>query len=200
MFWRLLDLILTSEDNVIEDLKIIEPLGNSDHNTIMCKYLCSNLMYESSDSTKLNQIDFKHANYVNINKILSVVDWDNEFEGKDIDGQWRSFCDIVLNACEGNAPLKRSKHKMQPKWFNAEAKRSQERKYAMWERYRELGDYESKQEYKFARNSCNEVYRKAERNFKEKLAKNVKTDAKSFYSYVRSKSKVKDAVGPMVRL
>ena len=92
---NILDLILTSEDNVIEDLKIIEPLGNSDHNTIMCKYLCSNLMYESSDSTKLNQIDFKHANYANINKILSVVDWDNEFEGKDIDGQWRSFCDSV---------------------------------------------------------------------------------------------------------
>src|ERR1700730_14823224 len=86
---------------------------------------------------------------------------------------------------------------MQPKWFNAEAKRSQERKYAMWERYRELGDYERKQEYKYARNSCNEVYRKAKKNFEEKLAKNVTTDAKSFYSYDRSKSKVKDAVGPL---
>ena len=194
---NILDLVLTSEENVIEDLKILEPIGNSDHNTVVWKFLCSNLMYESQDKSKLNKLDFKHANYVNINRILSAVDWDDEFEGKDIDSQWKSFCEILLSACDGNAPLKKFRNKMQPKWFNAEAKRSQERKYAMFIRYREIGDYESEQEYKFARNNCNEVYRRAKKNFEEKLAKNVTSDTKSFYSYVRSKSKVKDAVGPL---
>ena len=103
---------------------------------------------------------------------MSEVDWDTELDGKDIDDQWKSFYGIVLNACLGNAPTKRCKHKMQPNWCNAEAKRSQARKYAMWEKIRDLGDYESRQEYKYARNSCNEVYRKALNNFEEKLAKN----------------------------
>ena len=54
---------------MIEDLKIIESIGNSDHNTILCKFLCTNLMYESCDKSNRNMIDFKHANYVNINRI-----------------------------------------------------------------------------------------------------------------------------------
>ncbi len=35
-------------------------------------------------------IDVKHANYVNINRMLSEVDWDTVFDGKDIDGQWKA--------------------------------------------------------------------------------------------------------------
>ena len=77
---NILDLILTSDENVIEDLKIIEPIGNSDHNTILCEFLCYNFMCESCDKFNRNVIDFAHANYVNINRILSEVDWDIELD------------------------------------------------------------------------------------------------------------------------
>ena len=88
---------------------------------------------------------------------------------------------------------------MQPKWFNAERRRNQEFKYAMWTKYRDsMWGYACKQEYVSARNKCTEVYRKAKLSFEEKLAKTVTEDSKSFYSYVRSKSKVKDAFGPLV--
>ena len=108
---NILDLILTSDENVIEDLKVIEPIGNSHHNTILCKFLCANLMYESCNKSNRNMIDFKHSYNVNINRIVNEIDWYTEFDGKDIDGQWKSFCDIVLNACDGNAAPKRIKHK-----------------------------------------------------------------------------------------
>ena len=39
--------------------------------------------------------------------------------------------------------------------------------------------------------------RKARCKFEKKLASNIKTDKKSFYRYVRSKSKTKDVVGPL---
>jgi hypothetical protein len=33
---------------------------------------------------------------------------------------------------------------------------------------------------------------------KQKLAKDIKVNSKSFYTYVRSKTKARDAVGPLV--
>ena len=131
-------------------------------------------MYENNDKSKLNTIDFKHANYTGINEILSKVDWDDKFEGRDIDGQWKCFCETILNTCDGNAPVKKFAHKLQPKWFNTEARNSQEHKYAMWVKYRESNwDYEIKQEYVSARNKYTEVYRKAKMTSESKLAKNI---------------------------
>ena len=37
----------------------------------------------------------------------------------------------------------------------------------------------------------------ARKSFENKLAKNIKTDVKSFFAYARSKSKTKVGVGPL---
>ena len=49
---------------------------------------------------------------------------------------------------------------------------------------------------KAARNATIEV-RHAKRNSERKLAANIDTDRKSFYAYVRSRSKVKSNIGPL---
>ena len=48
-----------------------------------------------------------------------------------------------------------------------------------------------------ARNKAVKTVRKAQLKFEKKLAKQVKEDPKSFFAYVRSKSKTKDKVGPL---
>jgi len=42
------------------------------------------------------------------------------------------------------------------------------------------------------------VVKLAKRDFEKKIARNIKTDSKSFYSYTRSKSRVKSSVGPLI--
>ncbi len=51
--------------------------------------------------------------------------------------------------------------------------------------------------YKEALNAATNEVRKYKRNFELKLAKNIKSDIKSFYAYVRSKQNVRDKVGPL---
>jgi myo-inositol-1-phosphate synthase len=53
-------------------------------------------------------------------------------------------------------------------------------------------------EYKKAQNKAVAEYRRAKKKFEKWLAHNVKKNPKSFYAYVRSKTKVKDAVGPLL--
>jgi len=48
------------------------------------------------------------------------------------------------------------------------------------------------------KNKINKEIKKGKRNFEETLASKIKTEPKAFYSYVRSKSKTKDKVGPLL--
>ncbi len=67
----------------------------------------------------------------------------------------------------------------------------------MWRVYKHTGKDKDYEVYKEALNAAtNEVW-KSKRNFEHKLAKNIKSDSKSFYAYVRSKQNVRDKVGPL---
>jgi len=78
-----------------------------------------------------------------------------------------------------------------------EAKRACKNKSNMWRRYKLSKSYNDHVEYNRALNRSTYEYRKAKNNFECKLAKDIKKNPKSFYSYVRSKSKTKDRVGPL---
>ena len=52
-------------------------------------------------------------------------------------------------------------------------------------------------EYRIARNQAVKEYKKSKIDFEKKLAKDIKSNPKIFYAYVRSKTKVKDIVGPL---
>ena len=77
------------------------------------------------------------------------------------------------------------------------AKAAMKYKSRMWLRYRQSKSYNDEVEYKIAQKKANKEYKKAKKHFEQKLAKDIKTNPKSFYAYVRSKSKVKDKVGPL---
>ena len=52
-------------------------------------------------------------------------------------------------------------------------------------------------EYQIARNKVVKAVRKAKLKFEKKLAKQDKNDRKSFFAYIRSKSKTKNKVVPL---
>ena len=67
----------------------------------------------------------------------------------------------------------------------------------MWRVYKHTGKDNYYEVYKEALNVATNEVRKSKRNFEYKLARNVKSDNKSFYAYVISKQNVRDKVGPL---
>jgi len=84
-----------------------------------------------------------------------------------------------------------------PKWMSKRARCLRKSKLFWWKRYRISQDYNDLLEYKRVRNMATAEYRNAKKAFELKLATSIKNDSKSFYSYVRSKSKTKAKVGPL---
>jgi len=61
--------------------------------------------------------------------------------------------------------------------------------------FRASGKEKDFDDYKKSRNAATATLRKARRKFEKNLASNIRKDSKSFFGYVRSKSKTKDVIG-----
>ena len=191
---NILDLVLSSEEGMVEDLQVCEHLANSDHNMISFKLVCSTIINDTSRTV----YDFNKGNYVKMNDMLNAVDWDILLNGLEVNEMWRMFYDRIILVMSECIPKHNCRNKKKfPQWMTKEAKRACKSKSTMWRRYRLSKSYNDHVEYKRALNKSTYEYRKAKNNFECKLAKDIKKNPKSFYSYVRSKSKTKDRVGPL---
>ena len=75
---RILDIVLSSQKELVDNVEIKEPLGSSDHNQM---HFDINI---KSDRTKVKQCrrDFRKGNYKEIRKRLTLIDWNDKMKNK----------------------------------------------------------------------------------------------------------------------
>lgn len=190
----ILDLVITTEPGMVENLTIEEHFGSSDHNIVIW-----DLISETELITNNVMIhDFKKANFDKMRREVDQVDWGKCFEAKSTNGKWCIFKNTILKAMKEFIPMKLKKVRNKPKWLTRYAQNAQNKKHKLWKRYRSTKNQEDYMTYKAAQNIATRELRLARKNFEKKLADNIKTDPKSFYSYTRSKMRTKDKVGPLI--
>ena len=71
---RILDIVLSSQKELVDNVEIKEPLGSSDHNQMHFN------VNVKSHKTKVKQCrrDFRKGNYKEIRKRLTLIDWNNK--------------------------------------------------------------------------------------------------------------------------
>ena len=75
---NVLDIVLSSQKDLVDNVKIFEPLGNSDHNQI---YFDINVKSESKNK-KTYKRNFHKGNYKDMRKYLAKLDWNNMLMNK----------------------------------------------------------------------------------------------------------------------
>jgi ribonucleases P/MRP protein subunit RPP40 len=190
---NILDLVLSSEEGMVEDLQVLEHLANSDHNIVKFKLVHAT----ASVSSCQVKFDYNKGDYIQMNSWLSAVSWDDSFQNLEVNEMWNTFHDTISSAVEKFIPKQKPRSKKYASWMTCKAKRARKFKSRMWIRYAKSKSYNDYIEYKRALNKATYEYKKAKTNFEKKLADNIKDNPKSFYSYVRSKSRTKDKVGPL---
>ena len=90
----LIDLIFTSDDQTINNLSFLSPLGKSHHNVITFQY-----QLECIESIKVGY-NYHKANYTEMKRKLNAIDWKELFHEKDFNLSWKTFLkllnDIIL--------------------------------------------------------------------------------------------------------
>ena len=190
---RILDIVLSSQKEFVDNVVLQEPLGSSDHNQ-----LHFNIKIKS-DKTKVKKSrrDFRKGNYKAIRKRLAHIDWNDKMKNKTATECWNILRGEIDSDIDRFVPMKRHGKQSKKKHLSKEAFRKIRYKQNMWRVYKHTGNDQDYVVYKEALNAATNEVRKSKRNVELKLAQHIKSDSKSFYAYERSKQNVRDKVGPL---
>ena len=100
---RVLDIVLSSQKEFVDNVGIQEPLGRSDHNQL---HFNINI---KSDKTKVKQCrrDFRKGKYKTIRKSLALIDWDDKMKNKTATECWNFLRGELDSAIDINVPMKK---------------------------------------------------------------------------------------------
>ncbi|CAM4628179.1 unnamed protein product [Lepidochelys olivacea] len=118
--------------------------------------------------------------------------------GKGVQESWLYFKESLLRLQGQTIPLcrKNSKYGRRPAWLNSEILadlKYEKEAYKKWK----IGQM-TRDEYKNSARGCRSEIRKAKSHLELQLARDVKSNKKSFFRYVSKKKKVKESVGPLL--
>jgi Endonuclease-reverse transcriptase len=192
---NVLDLVLTSEENMVENLVVGEPFGTSDHQIIRWTFIaCKETVKESGRAAQ--RFNYFKADYDKIRDDCKVIDWERVKHEQNVESAWKVFKESIGNLRDKWIPMNVSK-KGKCKWVTKAVVRHRRAKVKAWKKFQqhktEINHANYKNKLRIAVASCTQ----AKRNYEFKLANDIKDNNKSFFAYVRNKQRTKERVGPL---
>ena len=116
-----------------------------------------------------------------------------------VDEAWDCIKLKIIQLMEQNIPKVKVKCNEKPKpiWFNKSVWRIIKKKYYVFKRFLETKSGKDYLHYIEIRNKTNKEIRKASRENEKSIAKECKSNPKSFWKYVRTKTKAKTGLSPL---
>ena len=192
---KFLDLVLSSDDSIVQSLEVGEPFESSDHQVIRLEIVCEQKVLERN----IKMYDYFKADYNEIRKYAASLTWNSikDSDIMDVDEIWKEIKVNLSDIREKFIELKK-KSKNKCKWVTKRVTRFRRAKKKAWNNYINSGKDTVLYEVckKKLKDSINENS-KAMQNFEKKLANIIKNDSKSFYAYVGSKRRANNKVGPL---
>jgi ribonucleases P/MRP protein subunit RPP40 len=190
---NILDLVLTSEENMVENLRVGEPFGTSDHLIIRWDFAACRENIKEDIKTH----DYFRTDYDQLREEAKLINWDRIVEGKSVETDWEKFKLKIGDLRDKWVPFKKARAG-KCKWVTRLVTKCRRAKNKAWYKYKESGkNPELYAKFISKQNKSQRANRTAKRNFEHNLARNVKENSKSFFAYVRSKQRTKDRVGPL---
>ena len=195
---NMLDLIFTSEENSIEDLNVGEPFASSDHQIIRWNYVACRSKDSLGSKKEEGTYDYFKADYDTMREEAQNIKWVDILEGSNVDVIHSKFTIAIDKLRDKFVLLKKNKRKIgKCKWVTRAVVKARRAKIKAWDKYQMEKTEEHWNSYKQKLKISRDRVRWAKRRFEKRLADNIRQDSKSFYSYVRSKQRTKDRVGPL---
>lgn len=201
-----IDLIFTCEQNQVQNLQYLSPLGKSDHSVLSFTFDCYSERKANSKRYTYDAVD-----YTILRQFLSTNDWSNELQeninGKSVNQSWKLFKDKILELRNRFVPLKETDCQHWNKRKGAipigidlqNEVREKGRLHRKWVRSTcPVERSHNRQVYITARNRVNRMMSRARRRYEKNICNKSKTKPKVFWSHVRGKMKSASGVSPLL--
>ena len=192
---NILDLIFSSDDDLVKEVTVGECLGRSDHNIVFCRIMLPTQPLRQTRELKLN---LRQANYPRLREQLENLPLVREGP---IEEMWNTF-KTGFNDIQSNCiPLKRvadRNMKRNPKWFTGEIKRAiidRKRAYNLVKTHSTPARVGVLTEL---RRKVKRLVRVAKRDEEYRVADACQSNPKEFFAYVNSRKPIRSTIGPLV--
>lgn len=190
----ILDLILSTEPELVDDVCIISPVANSDHNVLLF-----NIVWETGKITREQKLfNYHKGNYIEIDRVLKRIDWNESCKNTGVTEKWEYLLETALKCRDVYIPIKVPYNKStDPIWLKPKIIKAIRKRKSKWNKLQHFPTYEREAKYRKYRNIVTAMIRKSKHNHELNIANKIKSDSKSFYAYVRNRSKARIKVGPL---
>ena len=140
--------------------------------------------------------DLRRGNIKAMKNELGLIDWLEMFSSKNVDEMWLVLENKLNEVALKNTPIRRRRNN-KSLWWSINIDKVRKRKKRCWYNHRLSQNHFDLLKYKKALGTATKTIRNAKRSYEGKLSLHIKEDPKAFYEYARSKTKIKNTVGPM---
>ena len=189
---NLLDLILSSEDNLVSDVEDCGKIGKSDH--VMIKYKV-HMDAMRSGRAKASR-NFRRARCDEMRSSMRK-DWKNTMAGKNVNETWAVLKESIEASIDEYVPMRKIRQIDAPKWLDVEMKKKIQAKRRAWNEWKRTGRGTERALYAKTERDCKRMIRNKKNAYERMIAKNRKVNPKLYFSYVNSAKKNRGRVGPL---
>ena len=193
---NILDLVLTTNENVVGNVKVGPEFSSSDHRVITFSIQGNKSRVKES---KEKVPDYQRANYRKLRNIIAQNDWSELSGNISINEAWLIFTSNLNKAVDASVPLRnrRSIINSKPKWWNTEIKNSLIAKKRAFQKFKLTQLNNDKIEHDRLRRHTKALIKKSKKNLELHIANSSKSNPKEFFSYIRKKKTLPSEIGPL---
>ena len=189
---NILDIVLTTEDNLISNLTVGENMGKSDHKIVRFEI---NIPHQKEKKV-IKKLDYRKSNWTQLKEYTKNLEYD---ENGNVDVHHDSFIEEYKEKRARCIPYRKvlPNGTPQPKWFNRTiGKKIKERD----RKHKSMGLQPSPSEKAEHKRLCREVdklVRNAQEKEEKRVASTCKENPKEFFAHLNSRKPVKNNISPL---
>ena len=192
---NLLDLIISGEESMIQNLDYLPPLGESDHICISFNVMSG--MWETVKEEPAER-NFYKADFAAVIKELEKYNWTAVLNSSFAE-DYKRFFDILEEIMVRYTPLRTPKKKKKNLYMTREAQRVKNKKIRLWKKFLATRSTYDRNNFTRCKNSFRALTRKLRRDFEIDISKVVKEKPKLLWSYAKSRIKNKDQISTLIK-
>ena len=188
---NVLDVAFARNGHSVFNVENIGNIGNSDHTAIVF-----DILTDGTPKCEDNLVrDWAKGDHNGLDSYLRNIKWNDVLNDCPPDRAWEEMDSIIQAGINRFIPFKKVKRTNKPRWLTKSAKRASNLKRRLFKEYLKDRTEDRFAKYKVAEKKCQKEIRKCRRQHERRLADNH--DKSGFNSYVKSKQKQKESVGPL---
>ena len=196
---NILDLVVSTEENMIEDVQVGERFGSNDHQLIRFTIASEHEIEEIKHKKRFN---YYRADFDKVRNKIKEKNLKQRLAGLGVQDKWKKFASCMKEVVEETV-LTHKRNTKKCSWVNKDVIKTRRAKYKAWKKIQTnlkndpnifgtnavRNTEETRIKYVEKRNLANKSKKKAIKDYETKLSQNIKRDSKSFYNYMKSKQK-----------